>query len=91
MTDDGIRRAILNRIEAAQQSCNSTHLCHNEGVVRGLLWALTGEDHGTYLLADTERVFRLAGIPCRREGDRVIHAVPGDDDWPADTAGERGR
>ncbi len=83
MTADEIRRTILARLKAVVGSCNRTHLDHNDGVFRGLLWALTGVDHGCYLLRDVPRLLALAGIPCRVEDDELVHATPDDPDWPA--------
>ena len=47
MSPDDIRRAIVARLRAVNGSCNRSHLDHTDGVIRGLLWALTGVDHGT--------------------------------------------
>jgi hypothetical protein len=71
MTTHQIQQAALERIHAVSGSCNSAHIAHNDGVLRGLIWALTGDDPGTYLTTDMERVFRLLGIPARRVGNRV--------------------
>jgi hypothetical protein len=83
LTPDDIRRAIVERVNAGEGRGNR-YLDHLDGVLRGLLWALTGEDPGTYLTGDLARIFRLAGIPHRVEGSRVVFAEPGDEDWPAD-------
>jgi hypothetical protein len=81
LTPDGIRRAIVERVNAGEGQ-SRTYLDHLDGVLRGLPWALTGEDPGTYLTEDLARIFRLAGIPHRVEGSRVVFAEPGDDEWP---------
>jgi hypothetical protein len=69
MTPDGIRRAIVERVNAGEGQSRA-YLDHLDGVLRGLLWALTGEDPGTYLTEDLARIFTLAGIPHRVEGSR---------------------
>jgi hypothetical protein len=84
LTPDGIRRAIVERVNAGEGQANRAYLDHLDGVLRGLLWALTGEDPGTYLTEDLARIFTLAGIPHRVEGSRVVFAEPGDEEWPAD-------
>lgn len=70
-----IRDAIRNRLEAASESCNSTHLTHTGGVIRGLIWALTGEDPGTRLLHDVSRTLELAGIPYKLKDDGEIEWI----------------
>lgn len=84
MSKDQIRRAVLNRLEALQAGGGETHLDHNDGVLRGLLWAMSGEDPGTYLSENVSNVLTLAGIPWRRDDsiEMIIHAEPGDSDWP---------
>jgi len=85
MNKDGIRRAILDRMNAIDQSCNSTHMTHNFGVLRGLLWALNGNDPGTLSAALAADILKLAGIPCRdAPNNQIEHATPGDADWPKD-------
>lgn len=82
---DGIRRTILDRLNAIDQSCNRTHIMHNFGVVRGLLWTLNGDDPGTLSTAQAADILKLAGIPCRdAPNNQIEHATPGDADWPTD-------
>lgn len=85
LTKDEIRKAVLERLTAVEQSCNSTHITHNTGTIRGLLWALNGKDPGTLRNANTPDVLTLAGIPWRDVDNKQIeHATPGDADWPKD-------
>jgi hypothetical protein len=86
LTPDGIRRAIVERVNAGEGQANRAYLDHLDGVLRGLIWALTGEDPGTYLSSDLARIFRLAGIPHRIEGKQVVFAEPGDEEWPKEEA-----
>lgn len=79
---NGIRLAILDRLGALESSCNSTHITHNAGVLRGLLWALTGKDPGTLSDGRTVRVLQLAGIPCTEKDGVVTYVTPGDAEWP---------
>ncbi len=37
MDKRGIQGVVENRLDAMEGSCNSTHLAHNDGVLRGLL------------------------------------------------------
>lgn len=75
MTDDAIRQVIEERLQAVAESCNSTHIRHNEGVVRGLLWALNGKDPGTNLFHDAKQVYDLMGVPTRDRGDHFHYAM----------------
>lgn len=68
LTEREIKLTILNRLEAATSSCNSYHINHVTGVIRGLLWALTGNDPGNLAPID---VLKLANIPHRLEGDMI--------------------
>lgn len=74
LTADGIRAAALERLEAGDRNrCNEGHRLHTDGVLRGLIWALTGDDPGTYLTKDIERVCQLLGIHAERKGDRIFY------------------
>lgn len=77
LTDRQIKEAILERLAAMEPSCNSTHITHNDGVLRGLLWALTGSDPGTYMSDDVENVLNLAGFCTKLVGGKVEYT------WPA--------
>lgn len=77
MDKRGIQGVVENRLDAMEGSCNSTHLAHNDGVLRGLLWALTGADPGTHLSEDVQRVLELAGFKAWRDGDRVRYEEKG--------------
>ena len=69
MSAEGIRRALIARLQAADGRCGDVYLAHTDGIVRGLLWALTGIDQGTELTRDVANVLDLAGIPYMRETD----------------------
>ena len=85
LNKDGIRRAVLDRLTAIDNNCNSTHYAHNMGVIRGLLWVLNENDPGTLSHIGTESILKLADIPCREVGEQIEHSTPGDADWPTDT------
>lgn len=72
LTEDEIRSAIVARVEACAGPSNRGLIDHTDGVLRGLLWALTAEDPGPYVMGSMQRVFRLAGIPFVEEG-QMIH------------------
>ena len=75
----GIQKAIINRLDAIDSSCNSWHIQHNEGVIRGLLWALTGKDPETVSvsgLLTTQEMLKQAGINCRIESEQVVWWYP---------------
>ena len=69
MSADAIRRVLIARLRAADGRCGDVYLAHTDGVVRGLLWALTGMDHGTELTRDVAHVFDLARIKYTRRDD----------------------
>jgi hypothetical protein len=71
-----IREAILDRAQALSGSCNSAHIDHNDGVLRGLIWALTGDDPGTDLTRNMLKVFKLSGIDVKRVGDHIEYEMP---------------
>lgn len=81
---DTIRRALVDRALQAAESGNRTHVEHTIGVIRGLLWALTGSDPSERGdCGDLCFVLTEAGIPWRTlRGTRIEFALPGEDDWP---------
>jgi hypothetical protein len=79
MDKDGIQIAILNRLDAMESSCNQWHLYHNDGVLRGLLWAFTGTDPGTHLSDDVQNVLNLAGFETKLKNDKVLWRREGEE------------
>jgi hypothetical protein len=71
MTHAEIQEIIVSRLDAINGSCNSAHLDHTDGILRGLLWVLIGKDPGTYLLRDTASLCKMARISYRIDGDTV--------------------
>ncbi|MCK9460599.1 MAG: hypothetical protein M0R80_13250 [Proteobacteria bacterium] len=65
-----LQEAIINRVEHIAGSCNSFNINRNEGVVIGLLWALTGKKLDT-LPNTTAEIFDLANIKYTKEGDKI--------------------
>ena len=63
MTDDPIREVIKDRLKAINGSCNRSNLDHNDGVFRGLIWALNGLDPGTFLTSNIPAMLVMACIP----------------------------
>lgn len=82
LTPDAIRRAVLARLDFMHGECGGGILLHGDGVLRGLIWALTENDPGTYITADIGRLLTLAGIPWHNNGKGITHATPGDPDRP---------
>lgn len=78
LTKYQIKLAILERLTALSGNCNSSLLSHTDGVIRGLVWAFTGKDPGTYLTEDTAKIFDLVGIVYIREGDMLKWDYPVD-------------
>lgn len=76
LTERELQRVIIARMEAISESCNSYHINHQSGVLRGLLWALRGEDRGNP--ETTADVFREIGYPVRGLGDHFHWADPDD-------------
>lgn len=80
MDEDRTRRAIIHIVE--QMVEEDISMDYGDSVLRGLIWALTGEDPGPYLSRDLAEVFRLAGIGFRVDGEGVVFATPEDECWP---------
>ena len=72
LTPDEIRHIVAQRLFLARGNCNRTYVDHLDGVLRGLIWALRGEDPGTYLTTDTLHVLDLVGIPASRLSDGTV-------------------
>ena len=79
MIEADIQAAVIDRLKAMEGSCNTGHLFHNDGVLRGLLWALTGKDPGTYLFGNIQNVLQLAGFETKRENGKVYWRREGED------------
>lgn len=75
LTSDELRLLIVHRCFKMAGQCNSFYLNHHKGVIRGLLWALTGDDPGA--MKNTQAAFTAAGIPFKFDGEMVEV----DDDW----------
>lgn len=73
MTKIQIQQAILDVLKRADGTVNAAHMHHVDGVIRGLLWTLTGIDHGTHLTNDTAKICDLAGIKNRDGEDGRVH------------------
>ena len=58
--------AILGRADALRKSCNSYHINHQGGVLRGLVWAYLGDDPG--LIDDSEQLGNLLGGTIEEHG-----------------------
>lgn len=69
MDADRIRKILERVIDSASPPQS---LEHQDGLIRGLLWALTGEDPGRCPTTDMARVFTLAGIPFTRRADGML-------------------
>ena len=66
LSDEDLRTLIVLRLEAAEHSCNGTHLTCVAGQLRGLLAALTGE---TPIRSDDAcAILAAAAIPFTRDG-----------------------
>lgn len=83
LTKNEIRKAIINRLEAAQGQCNSHYMNHFDGVLRGLLWALNGEDPGAHLSDEgSVHILELAKIPWRyNTKTEIVHYDNGSSKW----------
>ena len=66
-----IKEAIVDRLEHITESSNSFNINRNEGIIIGLLWALTGK-HNFSLSKTFSEVFDLVGISYTRK-DNSIH------------------
>lgn len=64
LTEEQLRKVIESRLDVITTAgrCNSSYIDHTDGLFRGLLWALTGKDPGTYVTRDILALCELAGI-----------------------------
>jgi hypothetical protein len=67
MTADAIRTVLRDLLERPPAGGDPQRSAHHRGVIRGLLWAITGQDQGEPR-TDAE-VMRAAGIPVEEEDD----------------------
>lgn len=74
LTEEQLRDTIEKRLDIMMNNpIWKNHVDYHDGVFRGLIWALTGEDPGTYLLKDTAKLCQLSGIPYKVEGGTVYY------------------
>ena len=66
-----IRGEIYKLVEEMDGSCSSGHISHVEACIRGLVWALNGEDPESFHRRPTVDIFNAAGIPVLDHGDVV--------------------
>lgn len=72
LTEKQIRQIALLHIKIGEEhSSNRGFRDHTDGLLRGLIWALTGDDPGTHLTEDIKHVMDLLGIPAMTRGNRV--------------------
>jgi len=71
LTADELREAIKTRLTQKDDRANDFYINHNDGVIRGLVWALTGVDQGSYPTTDIAELLTLAGIKFEKHGDLV--------------------
>jgi len=70
-----VKALVVRRIFKVLDSCNSFYSNHQRGVIRGMVWALTGEDPGDPESAAT--ILKILGIPIRESGQEFMI----DPDW----------
>lgn len=76
MTSPEIRSLIAQRLTRGEDmAMHPESLAHHEGIFRGLIWALTGEDPGRDLLRDTCDLLEKAGIAYLRKSKQAIFAL----------------
>ena len=79
MNERQIIERVQERLDEAGNQCNSGWMMHTDGVIRGLLWALTGEDHGTYLMARTPDIYKAMGCKTEIIDEHVHYWMPWED------------
>ena len=67
-----IRRVLVERLTDMQGNISTAHQYHDAGILRGLLWALNGEDPGQACIRKTGKILSAAGIPFDTDGDEVV-------------------
>ena len=78
LTESQLRALLVERVYQSCSTYNSGYLRHTGGLIRGLAWALTGEDPGPYCDTDVPGVLERCGIPVVRHEDEQF-SVP--DEW----------
>lgn len=71
ISEEEIRSLIVCRIIAANGSCNSHHISHVEGQIRGMIAVLTGEAPPSFHGEVTD-MCAAAGIPVEKNGDGTV-------------------
>jgi hypothetical protein len=72
LTKEQFKDAISGRLNQLYDSCNSTHITHTEGVIRGLIWGMTGKDPGALHVATSERILTLSEMPYKIVGKEIF-------------------
>lgn len=70
MSEELLKAAIVGRIFKVLETCNRHYSNHQCGVIRGMVWALTGEDPGNPESA-TETLSKI-GVPFRASGGEFM-------------------
>lgn len=83
-TREEIIAAVLERVEEAEGQVGQLWFAHNDGVLRGLLWALTGLDPGTRLFSRVEDIYKTIGAQTKQVADHIHYALPGRPDSDLD-------
>lgn len=65
LSEEEVRTLIALRVSAMCHSCNSHHISHVEGQIRGLMAVLTGEPPPTF--NDAYEILDMAGIPYHKK------------------------
>jgi hypothetical protein len=68
-----IRALIVDQLRELHESSNDVYLAHQDGLFRGLIWALSGKDPGHYLTRDMVHLFRSAGIYYEMQDDGKVY------------------
>lgn len=63
MSEEALKAAIVGRIFKVLENCNRSYSNHQRGVIRGMVWALTGDDPGDP--EDATETLSKIGVPFR--------------------------
>jgi hypothetical protein len=72
MTEESIRAAIVEQLTEAESAQDAGHRYHLLGIVKGLLWALTGFSPTASTTRATNRILNAAQVPYQWDGETIL-------------------
>jgi hypothetical protein len=70
---------VMERCKTMSQSCNSYRITAIGNQIRGMIWVMTGQDHGP--VENTEDICKSLNIPYRKEEEYTVWGNEVDPNW----------